>query len=131
MRAPISRSVGRLLGVRSLVALVAATGLAAPGAAEQLNVSKIATGTFTSINWTVEAQQPLANNGASLAYFDLATGSIDTEPTPYFATPPWSALFLPFPTEPWLQRLEPTVSYMDGKSTFTYANSNSRRARVN
>jgi hypothetical protein len=131
MRAPLSRRLRRSLSVRSLAALVAATGLAAPVAAEQLNVSKIATGTFTSINWTVEAQQPLANNGAALAYFDLATGSIDTEPTPYFATPPWSALFLPFPTLPWLQRLTPTVPYMDGKSTFTYANSNSRLTRVN
>jgi hypothetical protein len=129
MRAPISRTFVWLLALVAIVPI--ATGLAAPAAAEQLNVSRIATGTFTSIDWAVEVQQPLANNGATLTYFDLATGSIDTEPTPYFAMIPWTAAFLGFPTQPWLRRLKPTVPYTDGNATFTYANGNARLALVN
>ena len=113
--------------VPSLVAMLVAVSAAR---AEQLNVSQIATGTFTPIDFAAAALQPLANDGATLTYFALGTGSIDSEPTGYFSMPPWSSAFHNFLFFPFLRRLDPTADYMDGNATFEYDISYFRRALV-
>jgi hypothetical protein len=107
----------RLFGTCAIAAALAAT--AASG--EQLNVSKIATGTHRAIDWSAVNALPEANDGATLSYFTLATTSIDTEATPYFAIAPWSAAYQSAPTHPKLERSEPADPYMIGNATFTYS----------
>jgi hypothetical protein len=116
------------LGALALVgALSSAAGMAA---AAQLNVSQIATGTSTSINWTVELGEPNAT-GWSLSYFSLATASIDSETSTYFAPDPWSAGMTAGPGYPSLTRSKPMVNYTQGNSQFVYDRKNSRLANVN
>jgi hypothetical protein len=106
-----------MLGSCSLAAVLVGGG--AP--AENINVSRIATGKNTPIDFAAEASLPEANDGATLSYFALGTAKIDSEPTKYFAIAPWSAAFQTAPTHPKLERVSPAVPYMQGNATFTYS----------
>lgn len=114
------------------VALAAWASLSIAGsaaAATQLNVSQIATGTYSSLNWSVELGQ--ANVGGwGLSYFSLATGDIDTDASAYFAPDPWSAAMTTGPGYPSLTRSKPTQNYQQGNSQFEYDHNTSRLATV-
>jgi hypothetical protein len=113
----------RVLGSCVLFAL-----LAAPLArAENINVSRIAT-KFRSIDFAAEAALPEANDGATITYFTLAKGSIDTEPTAYFGIPPWTAAWVGAPTHPNVERVEPALPFVQGGATFQYSPPTSRTA---
>jgi hypothetical protein len=119
-------------GRRGLSALGAALAIAlAPAAgAENINVSRIATGTFTQIDFAASAAQPTAN-GATISYFDLGTAGIDTEAGPFFAIQPWTAALAAAPSYPNFQRQALTLSYMQGNAQFEYDRNITRYAAVN
>lgn len=112
-----------------LAALLASAPTSRASAATQLNVSQIATGTYSSINWAMELGG--ANVGGwSLGYFSLATADIDTDASAYFAPDPWSAALTTGPGYPSLTRSKATQNYSQGGAQFQYDQSSSRLAEV-
>ena len=75
----------------ALVRIGAAVALfAAVGAAENINVSKIATGTTQSINFTTAASKPFLANVYDLSYNTKALGGISSESSDYYLPTPWT-----------------------------------------
>jgi hypothetical protein len=123
--APVRRN-GRLAG---LAALVMGVTIAGAARADRVNVSKVATGTFTPIVFSHYDNAPKVN-GATLTYFTLATGAIDTEAATHFAETPWTAAMVAAPTYPSLARQAANAPYDQGGSHFEYGSSQSRLARA-
>lgn len=109
--------------------LCAAACWAAPAGADQLNVSQIATGTDTPVDWAASAAQPQVV-GASFSYFTMATAVIDPDKTVFFAPVPWSAAMNPAPAYPQLQRSKPTQPYDQGGASFSYDQPSYSRAGI-
>jgi hypothetical protein len=100
-----------------------------PAAADHINVSKIATGTQVNLDWNASAAKPKVS-GATISWFTLATGQIDTEAGPYFVAAPWTAALAAQPTYPLLQHQAINAPYTQGTSTFEYDTQQSRLALV-
>jgi hypothetical protein len=100
--------------VSALVRIGAAVALfAAVGAAENINVSKIATGTTQSINFTTAASKPFLANVYDLSYNTKALGGISSESSDYYLPTPWTETWQAGKEYPKLQREEPTPAATD------------------
>ncbi len=119
----------RTVRAGALAALMAAGLPVAPALAANINVSQIATGTYTGINWNVAAMQARVY-GWTVSYATVAVAGIDTEPTAWFAPDPWGAGLQPNLAYPALTRTKPTQNYTQGNAQFLYDSSYSRLANV-
>jgi len=100
--------------------LLAAAAGGSAWAADQINVSKIATGTHTGVDWAAVDAQPKVAVGA-LSYFTLATAAVQGDAQPFVAPPPWSATLQAVPAYPDLLRKTPLADYTQGGADFHYA----------
>jgi hypothetical protein len=115
--------------IAGAVAVAAVMTVAGAAPADEINVSRIATGTFTPITFSSYANKPTVN-GAAISYFVMATGAVDTETGAHFATAPWTASLSPAPTYPDLLRQTVNAPYDQGGAHFEYAAAAARQARV-
>jgi hypothetical protein len=122
--------VGRTRLAAGLSTLALGTAVAAGASADNINVSKTATGTFTPIVFSHYSNAPKVN-GATITYFTMATGAIDTETSVHFQTPPWTAAMAPAPAYPTLARNAQNAPYDQGGAHFEYGSTQSRSAQVN
>ncbi len=119
---------GGRLGLSALGAALAVAWASAAGA-ENINVSKIATGTYTQIDFAASAAQPTAS-GATVNFFALGTAAIDTDPGVSYANPPWTAALAATPSYPVLALQTSTQAYTQGNAQFQYDRNVSRYAVV-
>lgn len=99
--------------------LAATAALAAASvAAEQINVSKIVTGTETTAHYA-ELNQPAQAEGAQ-ADFTLATDATDPDGTLYFNPTPWGSTPTATPGAPKLSRELKLSDYSEGGADFSY-----------
>lgn len=111
---------------RAAATLVAGGVLAAYG--ENLNVSKIVTGTQSNMAWWMEAMEPEINLGAAVQYFPMTSAKISNEATGYFDPGPWSAAWLNSPTSPSVNRSLATAPVMQYGAQYFYTSSVFRQA---
>ena len=102
----------------------------AQAGAENINVSRIVTGTLTIINFASELAEP-DTVGANFSYFTMSTGQAAPDPGPYFAPAPWGAGPAAAPTKPVLDRTTALPNYSQGGSPFTYDRNFTSKAYVN
>lgn len=86
--------------------------------AEQINVSRIASGTNVNVDWSELNQVSVA--GANFSFFTLATAQAAPDARPYFAPGPWSASTAATPAKPKLTRTTKLDDYSQGGANFTY-----------
>lgn len=98
----------------ALVRIVAgAIWIATTAAADNINVSKIATGTSQSINFSTAAMKPFLANVYDLSYHTKALGGISSESSDYYLPTPWADTWQDSKAYPKLQREEPTPADTD------------------
>jgi hypothetical protein len=97
--------------------------------AENINVSKIVTGTQTNISFATELAEPDAG-GATYGYLTLATGQADPDPAHYFAPTPWGQGPQAAPGKPVVNRAAPLPNYTQGGAQFSYDRNFTSRASV-
>lgn len=98
--------------------LAAVAMLASAACAEQLNVSRIVTGTQTAVDWT-ELNKISASVG-TLSHFDLGTVSNGSGATVVYDPPPWTAALSAAPTQPKVSRVTTLKDYTDNGAQVTY-----------
>jgi hypothetical protein len=108
--------------MRRNLGVAAAAGLAAAFAghahAEQINVSKIASGTHVNVDWTELNQASVA--GASYSFFTLATAQAAPDARPFFAPGGWTSATSPAPAKPSITRTTKLADYTQGNAPFAY-----------
>ncbi len=92
---------------------VSAVLLMAAAPADNINVSKIATGTTHSINFSTAAMKPFLANVYDLSYHTKALGGISSESSDYYLPTPWADTWQDTKEYPKLQREEPTPAATD------------------
>ncbi len=100
--------------------LLATAAMGPVWAIDEINVSKIATGTHTAIDWASADAQPKVAAG-TLSYFTLTTAAVQADAQPFVAPPPWNAALQAAPAYPDLLRKTPLADYSQGGADFHYA----------
>ncbi|MCX6595452.1 MAG: hypothetical protein NTV70_03695 [Acidobacteria bacterium] len=113
----------------AVVALLAVSTVGALGQ-NQINASKTATGTETPINWANFAGAPNVNVNSALTFRELAQGKIGTEPSAYYAIPPWYQAYEASPLFPKVERFKKLAPYTDLGQSYAYGFGFAERALV-
>ena len=117
----------RAWGILSVLTLSALWIPAA--AAEHINVSRIVTGTQTSVNWS-EINVLTRRGGATLSDYTLATAQIDPDKVVYFTPVPWGSVPTSTPGKPVISRVAPLADYQQNGFNFTYDRHYTSSAKV-
>lgn len=101
--------VNSKLSGRAVQVLVAALIASQTAHAENINVSKIVTGTLQNVNWTASAKLPMDTGTATYNYSTREIAGISAENSTYYQSPPWTPAWLSSsPQLPKLERSQPT-----------------------
>lgn len=101
-----------------LAAAVAGAALASQAHAEQINVSRIASGTHVNVDWSELNQASVS--GANFSWFTLVTSQAQPDARPFFAPSPWTAVTAAAPAKPKLTRTTKLDDYKQGNVPFAY-----------
>jgi hypothetical protein len=104
-----------------IAGVIAALFCASAGHAENVNVSRIAT-SLRYLNWTDEANAPIAPSGATLTYFEWARARTHGETADYFSAGSWNFNWTSAPAYPTISRsLATPPAYQQNGNNYSYA----------